>query len=159
MTDTPFKLHTLRIQTGEADLPEDRFSEHVNNARYFAFINNTFQSWYRAMGIRGGIPGKAAIMAHMAYDFRREVRPPSWVECRIDVKRVGRSSMEHDIEIYDLGLNQDANGCLAGKGHAVHVWLDRKTRRAEPWPPELLSRCFARAHKTTRDDAHMHMGR
>lgn len=145
MTDAPLKIHTVRIQTGDADLPEDRFSDHVNNARYFAFINNTFQSWYRAMGIRGGIPGKAAIMAHMEYDFRSEVRPPSWVECRIEVKRVGRSSMEHGIEIYDLGLNADSPPCLAGQGRAVHVWLDRKTRTAQPWPAELISRCFAPA--------------
>ena len=145
MTDAPLRIHTLRIQTGDADLPEDRFSNHVNNARYFAFINNTFQSWYRAMGIRGGIPDRATIMAHMEYDFRSEVLPPSWVECRIEVIRVGRSSMEHSITIHDLGLNADANPRLAGQGRAVHVWVDRATRKAKAWPAELLARCFAPA--------------
>jgi acyl-CoA thioester hydrolase len=145
MTQAALQIHSLRIHTSEADRPEDRFSTHVNNARYFAFINATFQSWYRAMGIRGGIPGKAAMMARVEYDFRSEVRPPSWIECRIEVKRVGRSSLEHAIEIFDLGLNADTAGLLAGRGRAVHVWVDRKSRKSEPWPADLLARCFAAA--------------
>jgi hypothetical protein len=38
MTDAPLRTHALRIPVGDADLPDDRFSDHVNNARYFAFI-------------------------------------------------------------------------------------------------------------------------
>ena len=48
----PLQVHALRIVLTEDDRPEDRFSTHVNNARYFAFINRTFQGWYRPMGLR-----------------------------------------------------------------------------------------------------------
>jgi acyl-CoA thioesterase FadM len=148
MTYAPLQIHAVRLQTGEADLPEDRFSNHVNNARYFAFINTTFQSWYRATGLRGGIPDIGAPMAHLEYDFRSEVRPPSWIECRIEVTRVGRASMEHAIEIHDLGLSGDGPRRLAGQGRAVHVCLDRKTRKSCPWPSDLIARCFTPPQNT-----------
>jgi len=141
----PLKVHTLRIQTSEADLPEDRFNNHVNNARYFAFINNTFQSWYRAMGIRGGTPGFGAMMAHLEYDFRSEVKPPEVVECRIEVVRVGRSSLEHAITIHNLGLDAASPPRLAGEGRAVHVWIESRTRKSLPWPADVMSRCFSLA--------------
>jgi hypothetical protein len=48
----PHRVHAIRIAVGDEDLPEDRFSDHVNNARYFVFINRCFQGWYVVMGIR-----------------------------------------------------------------------------------------------------------
>ena len=138
----PLRTHALRIVTGEHDLPADRLNDHVNNARYFAFINDTFQGWYRAMGIRGGIPDRGGVMARLEYDFLREVKPPSVVECRIAVTRAGRSSLEHAIELYDLGPGGHGEPLLAGRGRAIHVWTDRVTRRSIPWPPEVLARCW-----------------
>ena len=95
----PLLSHSLRILTGDHDLPDDRFSDHVNNARYFAFINQTFHGWYVAMGIRDGKLVQGAMMAHLEYDFLGEVKPPATVLCRIEVTRVGRSSMEHSITV------------------------------------------------------------
>jgi len=138
----PLQVHELTIEVTEADLPEDRFSDHVNNARYFAFINRTFQGWYRAMGIRGGIPERTAVMAHLAYDFLREVHPPGRVRVRLTTVRAGRTSLEHAIEIHDLD-GPPGEPPLAGRGRAVHVWIDRTTGTSLPWPPELLARCLA----------------
>jgi acyl-CoA thioester hydrolase len=138
----PHRVHAIRIAVGDEDLPEDRFSDHVNNARYFVFINRCFQGWYVAMGIRGGVPGYAAVMAHLEYDFLREVKPPGLVECRIEVTRVGRTSLEHTIEIRDLGRGDGAAPEFAGRGRAVHVWTDRVERRSMPWPRDVLARCW-----------------
>jgi acyl-CoA thioester hydrolase len=139
----PLQIHDATIEVTEADLPEDRFSDHVNNARYFAFINQSFQGWYRAMGIRGGIPDRAAVMAHLSYDFLREVRPPGRVRVRLTATRAGRTSLEHSIEIHDLDVPPGEPPRLAGRGRAVHVWIDRSTGKSLPWPPELLARCLA----------------
>ena len=113
MTDAPLRTYALRIPVGDADLPDDRFTDHVNNARYFAFINRSFHGWYVAMGIRGGIPDRTAVMARVEYDFLREVKPPGVVECRIEVVRVGRTSLEHAVEIHDLGRDGDGPPRLA----------------------------------------------
>ncbi len=139
----PLRTHAVRIVTSEADLPEDRFTDHVNNARYFAFVNQAFQSWYRAMGIRGGVPGKVAVMARIEWDFLGEVKPPAVVELRLEVARVGRSSLEHDVSIWDLGIDAAApEPRQAGRGRVRHVWIDREAKRSEPWPAEVLARCW-----------------
>jgi acyl-CoA thioester hydrolase len=134
--------HELRITLTPDDQPEDRFTDHVNNARYFAFINRTFHGWYVAMGIRGGIPGFTAVMAHVAYDFLRQVHVPGEVLCRVSVVRVGNRSLEHAIEMWDMSSGTPQ---LAGRGRAVHVWIDRASGRSEPWPVEVLARCWTPA--------------
>ena len=136
------RTFTWQTDTSEADLPEDRFSDYVNNARYFHFINQCFQGWYRAMGIRGGVPGYSAAMARTEYDFVRQVRPPSRIRVRIEVVRVGRTSIEHAVEIADLGVDGRASAVVAGRGRVVHVWVERARARAEPWPPEVLAKCW-----------------
>ena len=142
MIDAPLRSHAMRIPVGDADLPDDRFSDHVNNARYFAFLNLTFREWYVAMGIRGGVPGRTAVMAHLEYDFLREVKPPGVLECRIETVRAGRTSLHHAIEMHDLGADGSGPSRLAGRGRAVHVWIDRATGQSLPWPAELLARCL-----------------
>lgn len=139
--DAPLRVHAKRILVGDDDLPDDRFSDHVNNARYFAFINLTFREWYVAMGIRGGIPDRTAVMARVEYDFLREVKPPGEIECRIETVRVGRTSLEHAVEIRDLGRDGGRAPVLAGRGRVIHVWVDRTTGGALPWPPALLALC------------------
>lgn len=134
----PLKTHELRIEITPEDLPEDRFSAHVNNARYFAFINKTFHGWYVRMGIRGGIPEFTYAMVHLSFDFLREVHYPGAVLCRVTVTKVGRTSIEHAIEMWDVS----ADSCLAGRGKAVHVGLNRQTGEPTPWPAKVLAQCW-----------------
>ena len=141
MSEAPLRRHAVRIDVTDDDLPEDRFNDHVNNARYFAFINRCFHSWYVAMGMREGSPPQVAVMAHLEYDFLREVKPPSVVAVRIEVIRVGRTSLDHAIEIDDLGRDGAGPVVLAGRGRAVHVWVDRANGRSAPWPPHILALC------------------
>lgn len=135
----PHKRHELRITVTDADRPEDKFSHHVNNARYFAFINRTFQGWYRAMGLRGELPDQSAAMAHVSYDFLRQVMVPGEVLCRINTVRVGTTSLEHEIQMWDLQAPEPA---LAGTGKAVHVFLQRSTGAPLPWPSQVLGLCW-----------------
>ena len=143
MSAPPLQVVLLRITTGDEDLPEDRFNHHVNNARYFAFANRAFQRWYRELGIRGGVPGQAAVMARIEWDFVSEVKPPGIVRCRIEVTSVGRSSLEHAVRIDDLGRDGRTEPRLAGRGRVVHVWIDRAARASRPWPAEVLARCWS----------------
>ena len=135
----PHKFHDLRIAVTDADRPEDKFSHHVNNARYFAFINQTFQGWYRAMGLRRQLSDQAAAMAHVSYDFLRQVMVPGQVLCRINTVRAGTKSLEHEIQIWDL---QSPEPVLAGRGKAVHVFLQPSTATTMPWPAEFLALCW-----------------
>ena len=134
----PLQTHELRIELTEDDRPEDRFSHHVNNARYFAFINHTFHGWYVNMGFRVPDAAFGAIMASTSYDFLRQVLVPGVVMCRIRVAKVGRTSMEHAVEMWDVS----AEPVLAGRGRVVHVCIERALARAVPWPSAVLEKCF-----------------
>ena len=134
----PLQTHELRIELTEDDRPEDRFSHHVNNARYFAFINHTFHGWYVKMGFRVPDAAFGAIMASTSYDFLRQVLVPGVVMCRIRVAKVGRTSMEHAVEMWDVS----AEPVLAGRGRVVHVCIERALARAVPWPSAVLEKCF-----------------
>lgn len=136
----PLRRHELRIELTEDDRPEDRFSHHVNNARYFAFINRTFQSWYVPMGLRNRQTRHGAVMAHVSWDFVRQVFVPGSVCCRIEVVKVSRSSLEHTVELFDLAHEPPR---LAGRGRVVHVCIERESGKASVWPAEVLSLCWS----------------
>lgn len=135
----PLQTFELRIDITPDDLPEDRFNHHVNNARYFAFINRTFQRWYVPMGLRGQHPTFSVAMAHCSYDFLRQVGYPGTVLCRLSVVKAGRTSLEHAIEMWDVG---GAEPQLAGRGRVVHVGVDRASGKPTPWPAEVLGLCW-----------------
>lgn len=135
----PLRRFELVIPVTEEDRPEDKFSHHVNNARYAVFINRTLQRWYVPMGLRGALPDFSAMMARSEYDFLHEVAVPGEVTCLLQVSRVGRSSLEHRVEMWSTGTG-DAR--LVGRGRLVHVGIDRQTRKSRPWPPEVLALCW-----------------
>ncbi len=129
--------HRIEIQ------PSDILGPHVNLARYFAFINDAFQIWYAAMGVgvQSTYPGFGNMMAHLEYDFLREVDYPGTVLVKLRVVRIGRSSLEHAIEIHDIGAGKEAR--LAGRGKSIHVWVNRALGKGEPYPAAFLLKCWS----------------
>jgi acyl-CoA thioesterase FadM len=81
-------------------------------------------------------------MVRSEYDFLAEVKPPGEVMCRIAVVRVGRASMEHVVEMWDMQPRGQDAPVLAGRGKVIHACIDRATRRAMPWPQEIRDRCW-----------------
>ena len=141
MTATHPSLNTLehRIEIQ----PSDILGPHVNLARYFAFINDAFQVWYEAMGVGvpTNYPGFGNMMAHLEYDFLREVDYPGTVMVKLRVARIGRTSLEHAIEIHDISAGKEAR--LAGRGKSIHVWVNRALGKGEPYPAEVLRKCWS----------------
>lgn len=129
--------HRIEIQ------PSDILGPHVNLARYFAFINDAFQVWYAAMGVGvpTNYPGFGNMIAHLEYDFLREVDYPGTILVRLRVVRIGRSSLEHAIEIHDISAGQETG--LAGRGKSIHVWVNRARGKGEPYPAEFLLKCWS----------------
>lgn len=123
--------HTLPISL------DDVYGGHVNNDRYFSYIGATFRMWCEAMGLT---PGRTAgpLMAHMSYDFLKEMTYPGSVVCRLTVVRVGRSSLEHAIEI----RNAEQQDELCGRGRAINVWFDRTSTQPSPWPQAMIKKCW-----------------
>ena len=62
---------------------------------------------------------------------------PQPVEAGIRVAHVGTSSVRYEVALF-AGQSADENPLCAAKGHLVHVYVDRRTRRPLPLPPALL---------------------
>ncbi|SFC26805.1 acyl-CoA thioesterase [Tropicimonas isoalkanivorans] len=124
--------------------PGDIYGTHVNNARYFEYINRTFRDWYHALGFAPG-HGRTAgpMMGRIEYDFRAEMHYPGRVLCQLAVTRIGRASLTHRIALLDPDRPdpERPKGTLVGEGLAINVWFSRSTGRAEPWPDEMRRLC------------------
>jgi acyl-CoA thioester hydrolase len=57
---------------------------------------------------------------------------PQMVHAGLRVGRIGASSVR-----YEIGLFAADEPTTAARGHFVHVYVDRHTRRPVPLPPEL----------------------
>lgn len=133
--------HTLPISR------DDVYGGHVNNDRYFSYIGATFRLWYDAMGLIQG-SSEGPLMAHMSYDFLKEMTYPGSVVCRLAVVRVGRSSLEHAIEI----RNAERQDEICGRGKAISVWFDRTSNQASPWPQAMIKKCWPLECTTRRTE-------
>jgi len=51
------------------------------------------------------------------------------------VERIGRSSMEHAVDLSVVHGNELE---LCAQGKSVMVWMDFELHRAHPWPAEVL---------------------
>lgn len=117
--------------------PDDIYGGHVNNTRYFIYIGDTFRQWYHAMRMFPDVdPGP--LMAHLSLDYLREMTYPGQVLCRLEVVRVGKSSLEHAIELRNAAQPDE----LFARGRGVNVWFDRARGGAAPWPADVLARCW-----------------
>jgi acyl-CoA thioester hydrolase len=60
---------------------------------------------------------------------------PEPVVAGIRVAQVGSSSVRYEVALFAA----DADQLCAAKGHFIHVYVDRATRRPAALPPELLA--------------------
>ena len=59
---------------------------------------------------------------------------PQPVEAGLRVARIGTSSVR-----YEVGLFAQGDDMTAARGHFIHVYVDRETRRPAPLPARLKS--------------------
>jgi acyl-CoA thioester hydrolase len=65
-------------------------------------------------------------------DFHMPLRFNDVVDVRLEVTRVGRSSLTQTVEV-------TRDGALAAEAEIVLCLIDRETGRATPWPDDLRS--------------------
>ena len=108
---------------------------HVNNVVYYAYFDTVINRWLIEQGgldIHGGpviglcVESMCRYLAPVAY--------PVDLEGGLRVASLGRSSVR-----YELGIFHRETGEPLAFGHFVHVFVDRKDRRATPIPDPLRS--------------------
>jgi acyl-CoA thioesterase FadM len=138
--DVPVRTAPLQcFEWGRAVEPaRDVVGGHVNFGAYLAYLSDAVQAWHDAMGTdeRDASAG-GPVMAHVELDYHDETFPPATLVCRLTVVRVGRSSLEHRVEIVDAAAPQAPKA----SGRAVHVWRIPGSGSAG-WPAALLAKCW-----------------
>jgi acyl-CoA thioester hydrolase len=108
---------------------------HVNNVVYYSWFDTVVNAHLieqGALDIHGGEVIGLVIETHCNYFS--SISFPQSVDAGLRVAHVGRSSVR-----YEVGLFAQDEPLTAAKGHFVHVYVDRQTRRPAALSGKLKS--------------------
>ena len=112
---------------------------HVNNVVYYSWFDtavNRFLIEQGALDIHAG--ACMGLVVETQCNYFAPLAFPQPVEAGIRVAQVGTSSVRYELALF-AGQSAQADPFCAAKGHLVHVYVDRSTRRPVPLPPALRS--------------------
>jgi acyl-CoA thioester hydrolase len=107
---------------------------HLNNVVYYSLFDTAVNRYLieaGALDIQGGEVIGLVVETHCNYFASIEF--PQMVEAGIRVAHMGSSSVRYEIGIFAAGAPT-----AAARGHFVHVYVDRTTRRPARLPPALV---------------------
>jgi acyl-CoA thioester hydrolase len=108
---------------------------HVNNVVYYSWFDTVVNAYLIEQGAldvqRGAIIG---LVVETHCNYFAPVEFPQVVEGGLRVATTGTSSVR-----YEVGLFAQGEPLSAARGHFVHVYVDRATRRPVPLPAKLLA--------------------
>jgi acyl-CoA thioester hydrolase len=108
---------------------------HVNNVVYYSWFDTAVNAYLIEAGVLDVEHGSTiGLVVETQCNYFASLTFPETVEAGIRVARLGASSVR-----YEVGLFAQGAPLTAAKGHFVHVYVDRQTRRPMPLPPELKS--------------------
>jgi acyl-CoA thioester hydrolase len=108
---------------------------HLNNVVYYSLFDTAVNRYLVEAGAldiqRGGTIG---LVVETHCNYFASIEFPQTVEAGIRVAHRGSSSVRYEIGIFAAGAAQ-----CAARGHFIHVYVDRETRRPVPLPDALLA--------------------
>jgi acyl-CoA thioester hydrolase len=108
---------------------------HVNNVVYYAWFDTAVNGYLIAQGALDIHMGdQIGLVVETQCHYFSPIAFPQRVTAGIRVAHVGKSSVR-----YEVALFADDEALSAARGHFVHVYVDRATRRPEPLEGALLS--------------------
>jgi len=106
---------------------------HVNNVVYYSWFDTAVNAYLIEQGVldihAGGTIG---LVIETQCNYFASLAFPQTIEAGIRVARLGQSSVR-----YEVGLFAQGDALTAAKGHFVHVYVDRDTRRPVALPTDL----------------------
>lgn len=108
---------------------------HVNNVVYYSWFDTAVNAYLIEAGVLDVAHGATiGLVVETQCNYFAPLAFPEMVEAGIRVAKLGSSSVR-----YEVGLFAQGAPLTAAKGHFIHVYVDRKTRRPVALPPELKS--------------------
>ncbi|HET6827243.1 MAG TPA: thioesterase family protein [Ramlibacter sp.] len=108
---------------------------HVNNVVYYSWFDTAVNAHLieqGALDIQHG--ATIGLVVETQCNYFASVEFPQAVEAGLRVAHMGKSSVR-----YEIGLFAQGQPMTVAKGHFVHVYVDRQTRRPVALPPKLKS--------------------
>ena len=109
---------------------------HVNNVVYYSWFDTAVNGLLIERGALNLHDGKViGLVVETQCNYFAPLAFPEPVLAGIRVAKVGSSSVRYEVALFAADPDQPC----AAKGHFIHVYVDRATRRPATLPPELLS--------------------
>lgn len=106
---------------------------HVNNVVYYSWFDTVVNAHLIEQGVLDIEHGKTiGLVIETQCNYFAPLAFPQVVEAGLRVAKVGKSSVR-----YEVGLFVQGEPLTAAKGHFVHVYVDRATRRPTELPAPL----------------------
>jgi acyl-CoA thioester hydrolase len=108
---------------------------HVNNVVYYSWFDTAVNAYLierGALDIHGG--QTIGLVIETQCNYFVPLAFPQIIEAGIRVAHMGSSSVR-----YEVGLFAQGEPLCAARGHFVHVYVDRQTRRPVLLPAQLRS--------------------
>lgn len=106
---------------------------HVNNVVYYSWFDTAVNAHLMAHGALDIHQGQTiGLVVETQCNYFAPLAFPERVEAGIRVARRGHSSVR-----YEVGLFAEGSDLCAAKGHFVHVYVDRQSRRPVALPEAL----------------------
>ena len=103
---------------------------HVNNVVYYSWFDTAVNAHLIEQGVLDIEHGATiGLVIETQCNYFAPLAFPQNVDAGIRVARLGTSSVR-----YEVGLFAQGEALTAAKGHFVHVYVDRVTRRPMPLP-------------------------
>ena len=110
---------------------------HVNNVVYYSWFDTAVNGYLIETGAveihAGPVIG---LVIETQCNYFSPLSFPQPVLAGIRVAHIGASSVRYEVGLF-AGL--DSTALTAAKGHFIHVYVDRQTRRPAPLPQQLLT--------------------
>jgi acyl-CoA thioester hydrolase len=106
---------------------------HVNNVIYYSWFDTAVNAHLIEQGVLDIHAGQTiGLVIETQCNYFASLAFPQNVEAGIRVAHLGKSSVR-----YDVGLFAQGEPLTAAKGHFVHVYVDKQSRRPVPLPDAL----------------------
>jgi acyl-CoA thioester hydrolase len=106
---------------------------HVNNVQYYSYFDTVVNQYLVEQGVldieRSPVIG---LVVETGCQYFSSIAFPDVVHAGVRVARLGNSSVR-----YEIGIFRNDEPETAAKGHFIHVYVDRDTRRPAALPVPL----------------------
>ena len=106
---------------------------HVNNVVYYSWFDTAVNAHLIEQGVLDIHAGEViGLVIETHCNYFASVAFPQPVEAGLRVAHIGKSSVR-----YEVGLFAQGEPTTCAKGHFVHVYVDRESRRPAALPDQL----------------------